>query len=175
MTFTYETTLAEVSEAPVRLFLMGKTYATNRWRGALICVGAFGFFALLGFNAKPNVNLPVICVAAAAWGAGIFLLAYKSMVRRRITTYVASELKGTWPRRTDYAVNGAQLICTSAGQTFTYRLAELAGVHDDGRWLELSSGERGLCVIPLRAFADTNEKVRFLTVLGELSVFQSKD
>lgn len=175
MTFTYETTLAEAAEAPVRLFLSGKTYATNRWRGTLICAGAFGFFALLGFNAKPNVNLPVICVAAAAWGAGIFLLAYKSMVRRRIISYVASELKGTWPRRTDYAVNGAQLICTSAGQTFTYRRAELADVHDDGRWLELSFGERGLCVIPLRAFADTNEKVRFLTVLGEPSVSQSKD
>jgi len=175
MKLTYETTLAEVSEAPVRLFLMGKTYATNRWRGALICAGAFGFFALLGFNAKTNVNLPVICVAAAAWGGGIFLLAYKGMVRRRIIGYVASELKGTWPRRTDYAVNGTQLICTSAGQTFIYRLAELAGVHDDGRWLELSFGERGLCVIPLRAFADTDEKSRFLAAMGEPSIPRSKD
>jgi hypothetical protein len=175
MKITYETTLAEAAEAPLRFFLRGKTYTTNRWRGTLICAGAFGFFGLLGFNAKPNVNLPVICVAAAAWGAGIFLLAYKSMVRRRITTYVASELKGTWPRRTDYTVNGAQLICTGAGQTFTYRRAELTEVHDDGRWLELSFVERGLCVIPLRAFADTNEKVRFLTVLGEPSVSQSKD
>jgi len=173
MTLTYETTLAEAAEAPARLFQSGKSYATNRWRGALICAGAFGFFAMLGFNAKPNVNLPVICAAAAAWGAGIFLLAYKGMVRRRIIAYVASELKGTWPRRTNYAVNGAELICTSAGQTFTYRLAELAGVHDDGRWLELSFGERGLCVIPLRAFADTDEKSRFLAAVGQASEQQT--
>jgi hypothetical protein len=38
---------------------------------------------------------------------------------------------------------------------------------DDGRWLELEFDERGLCVIPLRAFADTEEKSRFLAVLGE--------
>ena len=167
MKLTYETTLAEVAEAPVRLFLRGKTYATNRWRGALICAGAFGVFALLGFNAKPNVNLPVICVAAAAWGAGIYLLAYKSTVRRRITSYVANELTGSWPRTTDYEITATQLINTSDGQTFTYRLADLDRVSEDGRWLELSFGERGGCVIPLRAFADTEEKARFLAVLGE--------
>ena len=167
MKITYESTLAEAVEAPLRLFLRGSTYAANRWRGACICAVAFGVFALLGFNAKPEVNLPVICAAATAWGAGLFLLVYKGSVRRRITTYVASELNGPWPRPTHYEVNGLQLICTSAGLTYTYRLDDLSGVHDDGRWLALSFGERAPCVLPLRAFADAEEKARFLATVGQ--------
>ncbi len=167
MKITYETTLAEATEAPLRLYLSGTTYATHRWQGAAICAGAFGFFALLGFNAKPNVNLPLLCFAAAAWGAGLFLLVYKNSVRRRITRYVSSELKGPWPRPTHYEINALQLICTSAGLTYTYRLADLSGVHEDGRWLALSFGERAPCVLPLRAFADTDEKARFLAAVGQ--------
>ena len=167
MNFTYEPPLAEAAEAPLRLFLRGRTYATQRTRGAWICAGAFGFFALLGFNAKPNVNLPLICFAAAAWGAGLFLLVYKDSVRRRITRYVASELKGPWPRPTLWEINARQLICTSAGLTYTYNFADLTGVHEDGRWLELSFGERTPCVLPLRAFADTEEKARFLAAVDQ--------
>jgi pimeloyl-ACP methyl ester carboxylesterase len=129
--------------------------------------GAFGVFALLGFNAKPSVNLPLICFAAAAWGAGLFLLVYKDSVRRRITRYVASELKGPWPRLYRWEIKARQLICTSAGLTYTYNLADLTGVHEDGRWLELSFGERTSCVLPLRAFADTEEKARFLATVGQ--------
>ena len=167
MKITFDSTLAEASEAPLRLFLKGRTYATQRWRGAAICAGAFGFFALLGFNAKPNVNLPLICFAAAAWGAGLFLLVYKGSVRRRITRYVASELKGPWPRPTHWEIKARQLIGTSAGLTYTSPLAELTGVHEDGCWLELSFGERAPCVLPLRAFADTEEKARFLAAIGQ--------
>lgn len=166
MQLTYETTLSEVAEAPVRRFLRGKTYATNRWRGACLCAVAFGVFALLGFHAKPSVNLPVICAAAAAWGAGVFLLAYKSVVRRRITQYVAGELKGPWPSSTTYVINSTQLINTSAGLTFTYRLADLEGVTEDARWVELFLGERAGCVIPLRAFASAEQKAQFLAALG---------
>ena len=167
MNVTHETTLAEATEAPLRLYRKGKIYATHRSRGAGICAGAFGVFALLGFNAKPSVNLPLICFAAAAWGAGLFLLVYKDSVRRRITRYVASELKGPWPRTSRWEIQARQLICTSAGLTYTYNLADLTGVHEDGRWLELSFGERTSCVLPLRAFADTEEKARFLAAVGQ--------
>ena len=167
MKITYETTLAEATEAPLRLYLRGKTYAAHRWRGAGICAGAFGFFGLLGFNAKPNFNLPLICCAAAAWGAGLVILVYKRSVRRRLNRYVASELSGPWPRSTTYELTRTHLIGTSAGRTFTYALADLTAVSEDGRWLEVSFGERALCVLPLRAFADVDEKARFLTALGQ--------
>ena len=167
MKFNYETTLADATEAPLRLYLRGKAYSALRWRGAGICAGAFGFFALLGFNAKPNVNLPLICCAAAAWGAGLFLLVINGSVRRRLTRYVASELNGPWPRRTAYELTRTHLIGTSAGRTSAYSLAELTAVTTDDRWLELSFGERALCVLPLRAFAAVEEKARFLSALGQ--------
>lgn len=171
MKLSYESTLDDLVEPSLRLYLRSKTYATTRWRGAAFCAAAFGIFAFLGFNAKENVNLPVICTAAAAWGAGLFLLTYKGTVRRRIKNYLANELKGgPWPRPADYEIKDGQLIGTGSGVNTRFALADFTGATEDGGRLELAflnsaTGNQGLCVIPLRAFESTDEKNSFLAAL----------
>ena len=125
----------------------------------------FAFFAFLGFHARDNLNLGVVCLAAAAWGAGIFLLVYRGMVRRRVIKYVTGQLKGSWPRATTFEIAGRRLLWTAAGSTVTLELAELTRVAEERDYLELWFGER-LCVIPLRAFASANDKIVFLDLLG---------
>lgn len=168
MPLTYEATLADVAEPSVRLFLRGKTYATNRWRGALLCAAMFAALAFLGFNARENINLPLVCFAAA-WGAGLFLLAYKSAVRRRIINYVATELKGSWPRTTHIEIKDARLIRTTAGSPASFPLTGLTSVTEDAKYLELVFGPKNLCLIPLRAFDSTDEKHAFRALLGHPS------
>jgi len=165
MKFSYEATLADVAEPSVHLFLRSNSYLTTRWRGAALCAGVFAVFAWLGFHAKETVNIVVICLAAAAWGAGLFLLTYKGSVRRRIASYVATELKGTWPRRTDIELTGNQLISTTSGASTTFKLSDLVSVFEDAKHLELNFGPRGLWVIPKCAFESTDAKTAFLAAL----------
>jgi len=166
MTFSYDSTLDDVSEVSVRLFLRSKTYATNRWRGAALCAAMFAAFAFLGFNAKENINLPAVCAAAAVWGAGLFLLTYKGSIRRRIKKYIATELKGPWPRPVVYEIKDGKLLSTTSGTTITFALSDLSSVTEDSRYLELTfDSANGIAVIPLRAFDDTYHKAAFLAQL----------
>lgn len=165
MRFSYEATLADVAEPAVRVFARGRTHAINRWRGAAICAAMFAVFAFLGFNAKENVNLSLVCAAAAAWGAGLFLLVYKGMVRRRVAAFVSRELPGGWPRTVVIELAAGWLRSSMGGATTTFSLSALSAVAEDKRYLELSFGER-VCVIPLRGFDSTDEKHAFLAALG---------
>lgn len=166
MKFAYESTLDDVVEPSVRLYLRSKTSATNRWRSALIWAFAFAAFAFIGFRYKTDVNIAVICLAAAAWGAGLVLLTYKSSIRRRIAKYVAREMSGPWPRTTSYEINDGQVISTTSGVTISFNLADLTAVTEDARHLELTFGSKGLCTIPLRAFPSIGEKTAFLAAVG---------
>lgn len=165
MKYRYEATLNDVAEPSVRLFLRGKTYLTHRWRGVVVCAVVFAGFAWLGFHAKENVNMVVVGLAAAAWGAGLYLLTYQGTVRRRIQKYVTSEMAGPWPRITDCEIKDGKFISRAEGLNTSFNLADLTGVSEDVRYLELTFGERGLCVIPLRAFVSTEEKNAFLSAV----------
>ena len=169
MKLTYEATLSDVAEPSIRLFLRGKTYATNLWRGTALCAAVFAVFAWLGFHAKENVNVIVVCAAAGVWGAGLYLLTYKGSVRRRIQKYVAGELNGSWPRTTDCEIKDATLISNAEGLNASFNLSDLVGVVEDSGYLELRFGDRGLCLIPLRAFESTDEKAAFVAAVQRSS------
>ncbi|MDF3056014.1 MAG: hypothetical protein K0R17_229 [Rariglobus sp.] len=166
MKLTYEASLDDVIEPGVRLFMRGKTCATNRWRGALLCAAIFAVFAWLGFQSKENVNLPVVCLAAAGWGAGLFLLTYNGTVRRRIRKYATSEMKGPWPATTVIEIDAGKITSTTAGVTSAFELADLSDTAEDSNYLELRFGNKGACVIPLRAFHSSGEKAAFLAATG---------
>jgi hypothetical protein len=166
MTLTYDSTLDDVVETATRSFLRSAAYKTNRWRGAVLCAVVFGVLGFLGFHSAQNINLPVVCAVAAAWGAGLYLFGYKTSVRRRIAKYVATEMKGPWPRSTSLEITGGKLISVTAGASTTYPLADLTSVSEDTRFIELSFTTKGLCLVPLRAFDDIGEKTRFLSAIG---------
>lgn len=166
MKLIYETTKDDAIETGVRRFLRSPTYTKNRWRGAVLCAAMFAFFAMLGFHAKENVNLGLVCAAAGAWGAGLFLLAYKGAVRRRIQTYMTTETTGAWPRATDCTLDVGKLVCTTGGSRQSFPLDELVGVREDERHVEFDFGAKGLCLIPQRAFSSAEEKAAFCAAAG---------
>lgn len=166
MTLTYDSTLGDMIETATRSFLRSESYKTNRWRGAVLCAAAFGVLGFLGFNSAQNINLPVVCAVAAAWGAGIYLFGYKSAVRRRIARYVASEMEGPWPRPTRCEITDGKLITTTDGARTTYLLADLTRVSEDGKRLELIFATKGLCLIPLHAFESEDQKAAFLAAVS---------
>jgi len=165
MIIRHEATLDETAEPSVRLYQQSKTYSTNRWLGALLCAGMFAVFAFLGFNAKENVNLAIICPAAAAWGAGLFVIAYPGTIRRRVRSYLSRELKGPWPCTATYEITGGKLLGAYLGVRTSFALADFTTATEDGKYLQLTFGPHGLCVIPLRAFDSTDEKNAFLAAL----------
>ncbi len=166
MKLTYDSTLDDVVETAARSFLRSAAYKTNRWRGAVLCAVVFGVLGFLGFHSAQNIDLPVVCVVAAAWGAGLYVFGYKTSVRRRIVKYVATEMQGPWPRTTSLEITEGKLISLTAGATTTYLLSDLMSVNDDARFIELSFTTKGLCLVPLCAFDDTDEKTRFLSAIG---------
>lgn len=167
MTLSYDSTLDDVTETSVRLYQRGKTYASRRWGGAVLSAVLFAFFGLLGFHSHETVNLPLICFAAAAWGAGLYWLTYNGSVRRRLKKYIVAQLPGAWPRPTRYEIKDGQLRGTTAGAPVSLALSDLAAVREDAGYLVLDfGGPQGLCVIPLRAFASAAEKAEFLAALG---------
>lgn len=165
MKLSYESRLDDIVEPAVRLFLRSKTYQTNKWRGTLLCAVVFAVFAFLGFHARDAISIVWICMAAAAWGAGIYLLTYKGTVRRRIEKYVARQTEGKLPETTLYEVTSEKLNYTTLGVGITFPLADLIVIVEDAEYLELSFGEKGICVIPLRAFSTPDEKAAFLSAV----------
>lgn len=163
MKLTYDSTLDDVVETAFRLYQRGRTYRTNRWLGAAICAVAFAVLAFLGFHSAQNVNLPALILVAAAWGAALYLFGCKHSVRRRIQKYVTSEMPGPWPRPAVCEITDDTLTGTASGVTFL--LADLTAVTGDTRYLQLTFGSKGICLIPLRAFEDTSHKTNFINRL----------
>jgi hypothetical protein len=162
MTLAYDSTLDDVAETAFRLYQRGRSYRTNRWIGTALCTVAFAVLAFLGFHSAQNINLPILVIVASAWGAGVFLFGYKRSIRRRIASYIASEMKGPWPQRTVYEIKNGKLTTTTSGVGLTFLLADLTAATEDKHYLQLTFGPKGLCAIPLRAFDDTDHKTAFL-------------
>lgn len=165
MTLRFDSTPDDIAEHAIRHFVRGKTYAANRWRGAALCGLVFAVFGFLGFHSKQTVNLAVVCAAAASWGAGVFLLAYKGVVRGRIRKFVTKELAQKPARSGTLEIRDGRLVGAGAFAAVTFPLADLVSVTDDGKWLELFFGEQRLCLIPARAFESSADKDAFIAAL----------
>jgi hypothetical protein len=166
MKLTYEASREDIAETGIRMFFRGKAFATTRRRGAILCAVMFTVFAFLGFHARENVNLAVVCVAAAAWGAGLFLLTYKGAMRRRIQKYMTTEMHHSVPLVIVHEIKDGTITRTASGSTQAFSLADFTGSNEDARYLELAFGDKGVCVIPLRAFPSTETKSAFLSAIG---------
>lgn len=165
MTVRFDSSPDDIAEHAVRHFVRGKTYATNRWRGAILCGLVFAVFGFLGFHSKETVNLAVVCGAAAAWGGGVFLLAYKGVVRGRIRTFVTKELAGKPQRSSSLEIGNGRLSSAGPCMAGAFLLNQLVSVADDGKWIELFFGGQHVCLIPSRSFESTSEKEAFISAL----------
>lgn len=165
MKITYEADLDDVTETPLRLFMRTPGYQRNKWIFTAIYTFFFGLFAVLGFHDRPQNTVVALTIAAAVWGAAMNLLTYKNGVRRRIKKHVATETEGHLPATTSYEAIDDKVIRTSFGVSATFYRSELDGVKEDKNYIELSYGEKGLCVIPLRALPSDAEKDAFIAAV----------
>lgn len=165
MTFSHETRLEDIVETAVRRYRRTEAYTKNRWRGALISAAFFALFGFLGFHSRDTFSVAGICLAAACWGAGVFLIAYTRSIRKRLAHYVTAEMSHKLPGTSRHEVTRDALLQTTLGTTSAFPLSELESVHEDDIYLEFRFREHRPCVIPRRAFSSTEEQAAFIAAV----------
>lgn len=165
MTLSHETRLEDIVESAVRRYRRTAAYTKNRWLGALISAAFFALFGFLGFHSRDTFSVAGICVAAACWGAGVFLIAYTRSIRKRIAHYVTSEMSHKLPATSRYELTRDALLQTTLGVTSAFPLSEFDSVHEDDAYVEFRFREQGPCVIPRRAFPSAAEHAAFVAAV----------
>lgn len=166
MKIAYESTLDDMVEPQLRIYFRSKTYQKSRWTagiwGSLIPVVIFWVF----FRPDSTSEILLTVFGGAAFGLIIHLLTFKEGIKKRIRKYVAREMKDTLPCLSEYNVNDGKIVYTGRNVSITFLLSDLISISEDAERLELSFGsDKGLCVIPLRAFQSPEEKSLFLSSL----------
>jgi hypothetical protein len=165
MLLEYETTLPDLAEAHTRLFLRSDTFKKHRVYFSL--GSAITFIAFLFFFSD-NVD------SSREWAGAILIavilaivcfLVRKKMVSHSIFKYIEREYGDALPFMTQFTVSEQQLACSSRDVGITFSLDDLENVIEDDEYVEMSFGNRGLCVVPLRAFESESHKSNFLSVV----------
>jgi len=97
--------------------------------------------------------------------AVVCFFARKNIVSSRIYKYVGREYGDVFPCKTVYTVGHQQLNCRSRGVDITFSLNDLENVVEDDKYIEVSFGNRGLCLVPMRAFDSGTHKSAFLSAI----------
>jgi len=130
-------------------------------RGAILLAFACCFV----FRHSGPVTLALSGIIGAISGGLLNFLTYKPLVKRRIRKYIEREYGAQLPTVTRYSFENGQVVCESSGVTISFSSSELTDVIEDKERLELSFGDKGLSVIPLRAFKTAEEKKLFVTAI----------
>jgi len=165
MLLEYETTLPDLAEAHTRLFLRSDTFRKQRVYFSL--GSAITFIALLFFfshNVDSSREWAGAVLIAVILGIVCFL-ARKKMVSHSIFKYIEREYGDVFPFKIQYTVGEQHLACSSRNVDITFSLDDLENITEDDGYVEISFGNRGLCVVPLRAFESDSHKSDFLAVI----------
>jgi len=165
MLLEYEATLSDLAEAHTRLFLRSATFRKQRVYFSL--GSAITFIALLLFFSQ-NVDSSrewVGAIVTAVILAIACFLARKRMVSHSIFKYIEREYGDALPFKIQFTVGKQHLACRSRDVDITFSLDNLENVIEDDEYVEISFGNRGLCIVPLRAFESDSHKSNFLSVI----------
>jgi hypothetical protein len=163
MTLSYESTLNDLAQLAIRQFSRSETARKNRLSSAFWAAFTATVFIAILFRDEPVEVNALWCFVAATVGSLIAYCIYPISTKKRIRKYVERELGKSIPALTRYTVGDDTIQCESFGATIIFRLEDLKEIAEDSEVLELSFGSKGLCVIPLRAFKNPEEKITFIT------------
>ena len=152
MEIKFNTTLDDLTERQFRLFARGKTYKKNRWfgvAGSFLGVGTVFLILKNYFNAGFPMWFPLLLGGIGATG---YLIFYPDIIRKNIKNYLARKMKAELPGTTTYKIKDGQITCNSLNIDISFEISELLHLKEDEKFIELSFGPKGLCVIPKRAF-----------------------
>jgi hypothetical protein len=166
MKITYESTLDDMVEPQLRVYFRSKSYQKNRRTaaisGSLIMTAAFWVFI------RPQSTRTILLTLFLGVTTGLvtYVLTFKDGVKKRIRKYVAREMKDKPPCISEYTVTEDKIVYTARNVTIGFLLSDLVSITEDPERVELFFGaDKGLCVIPLRAFRSPEEKSLFLASL----------
>lgn len=166
MELQYETTIEDVSEPQIRLYLRSRSFRRQRWLEPIW--GGVGAAIAIYFITVFDRDLPTkwwIYVIAFVLGWLCVFVTLRDTVSKRIRRHLKRELDHKLPSTAKYSVSETRLQCSSMGAEITFDLKDLSGVSEDSERVELTFGDVGLCTIPLRAFRDDEHKSSFLNSL----------
>jgi hypothetical protein len=166
MKISYESTLDDMVEPQLRLYFRSKTYQRSKWTtaitGPLVTIVVFWVF----FRPQSTRAILFTVLGGLALGLITNVLTFKDGIKKRIRKYVAREMKDKPPCISEYTVTEDKIVYTARNVTIGFLLSDLVSITEDPERMELFFGaDKGLCVIPLRAFQSPEEKSLFLASL----------
>ena len=163
MELNYQATLEDFAEPQIRHYLGTETYRKQRiWeplKGGAMTMVALLLIGNLTSDFQPSWGLYVL-----AFGFGWLLdfLTLEKTVSRRIGKHLKRELREKLPASVRYWFEEDRLCCETLSTTFNFDLNSIEDVSEDAERLTISFEDRGLCMIPLRAFDDETQKRQFI-------------
>lgn len=175
MILAYDAQLDDLAEPAIRHFLRTQTARRTRIltsiRGAFILGAAFFLF----FHNHSPAHAAIAIVLGALTGGLLNYYTYPVGLRRRVRKHFETETRGRLPARTVYTIQNGNLACEILGVTTSFALVDLVAVSEDGQRLELSFGEKGLCLVPLRAFGSEEQKSAWIAALRQANPIPGED
>lgn len=165
MKLSYEADVDDFAEPTIRFYLRSKSARKSRLKSALIgavILAATSVFIVRGSNQTTVIVAGLIGVGIGAWTNYYF---FPSTVSKRIQKFIKNEHGDRLPTETTFTVGADDLENESFGIKVTFPLSQLTAITEDEQRLELAFGDKGLCTIPLRVFADPEAKAAFIASL----------
>jgi hypothetical protein len=166
MKITYESTLDDMVEPHLRLYLRSKTYQRSRWTTAISASLITIVFFWVLFRPESTLTILLSVLGGVASALISYVLTFKAGVKKRIRKYVEREVKDKPPALSEYSVGDGKITFTTRNVSLSFLLADLVSITEDTERIELFFGDdKGICLIPLRVFHSPEEKSLFMSSL----------
>jgi hypothetical protein len=108
-------------------------------------------------------------VIGFALGPVLVFMTYQDTTAKRIAKHIKNELGARLPTTTQYSVENGRLQYRSLGIEISFCLRDLSNISEDAQRIEFNFGDKGIALIPLRAFDNEDHKQAFLQCIQQES------
>lgn len=163
MKITYFSNLEDVSEPSIRHFLNSESGKRAKLLGTIRGAFFMALAFLVIFRREAAPTIVFFGTLGAALGALLDHFTYLPFFGHRIRSHMKREIGSRLPAETTFFISEDKLVCEHLGTTTAFDLGELQYVSEHRGKLEISFGKLGLCVIPIRAFENDEQKDVFVS------------
>jgi hypothetical protein len=160
MTFTYDSYPEDAAEAASAIFLRSDASKKMRIRNTAVIGIASLVVCLLILRERSAKYSLTASLIAGILSAAFNYFTYKAGVRKQMIKFYKDEFKQERPKST-YLLHDTGLKFESRGVSLDFSFTVLEGLHDRGDRLEVDFGKSGICLIPRRAFPDSQFEHEF--------------
>ena len=166
--FAYEGDLEDAIERGIRAYKYSSTSGYLLKRSVIIWAIAFACLSFIFSGEVEEVRRLGISAASLFAGALFGYVYRKWSVQRHYRNATRRELDGKIPYRVEYEITDDEVQIAHSTIKYVFPLDSLEEIKIDAIWLE-AKFESGLCLLPLSAFKNDEERERFIAALkGEI-------